>query len=254
MGKRSFWPLVAVVIVMAVNAAANIVPLGGYNTGTLSAMYPTGFTPAGRTFSIWSVIYLGLLAFGITAWVGAPRIRERISAIAGPFYLNALGNVAWIFVWHWQFVAASLVVMVGILATLVVIFRRLRELPAPTRGEFFAVDGVFSLYFGWITAATLLNFGNLCFDLKWYPFDLTMDQWALVSVVAATAIYVWMGSVTRDAVYCAVFVWAGIGVWAGLPDITAPVRLVALTGAAIVAIVIVWALFNPWRRARLRGP
>ena len=64
MGKRSFWPLVAVVIVMAVNAAANIVPLGGYNTGTLSAMYPTGFTPAGRTFSIWSLIYLGLLAFG----------------------------------------------------------------------------------------------------------------------------------------------------------------------------------------------
>ena len=143
MGKRSFWPLVAVVIVMAVNAAANIVPLGGYNTGTLSAMYPTGFTPAGRTFSIWSLIYLGLLAFGITAWVGAPRIRERISAIAGPFYLNALGNVAWIFVWHWQFVEASFVVMVGMLATLVVIFRRLRELPAPTRGEFFAVDGLF---------------------------------------------------------------------------------------------------------------
>jgi hypothetical protein len=43
-------------------------------------------------------------------------------------------------------------------------------------------------------------------------------------------------------------------VWAGLPDITAPVRLVALTGAAIVALVIVWTLFNPWRRARLRGP
>jgi hypothetical protein len=100
----------------------------------------------------------------------------------------------------------------------------------------------------------LLNFANLCFDLKWYPFDLTMDQWALVSVVVATAIYVWMGSVTRDAVYCAVFVWAGIGVWAGLPDITAPVRLVALTGAAIVALVIVWTLFKPWRRARLRGP
>jgi hypothetical protein len=162
--------------------------------------------------------------------------------------------VAWIFVWHWQFVEASFVVMVGMLATLVVIFRRLRELPAPTRGEFFAVDGVFSLYFGWITAATLLNFGNLCFDLKWYPFDLSMDQWALVSVVAATAIYVWMGAVTRDAVYCAVFVWAGIGVWAGLPDITAPVRLVALSGAATVALVIVWTLFNPWRRARLRGP
>ena len=241
-------------MVIGVNAAANIVPLGGYNTGELSAMYPTGFTPAGRTFSIWSLIYLGLLAFGVAAWVGAPRTRERIAAIIGPFYLNMLGNAAWIFVWHSQAVAASFGVMLVILATLIVIFRRLRALPAPTRSEFFAIDGVFSLYFGWITAATLLNFANLCFDLKWYPSGLSMDEWALVSVCAATAIYVWMGAVTRDAVYCAVLVWAGYGIWSGLPDITASVRLVALTGACVVAAVAVWALFNPWRRARLRGP
>jgi hypothetical protein len=81
-----------------------------------------------------------------------------------------------------------------------------------------------------------------------------MEQWALVSVCAATAIYVWMGSVTRDAIYCAVFVWAAYGIFVGPADIAGPVRLAALTGAAAVAVVIVWALFNPWRRARLRGP
>ena len=254
MGKKTFWPLVAVLMVIAVNAAANIVPIGGYNTGQLSAMYPTGFTPAGRTFGIWSIIYLGLLTFGIAAWAGAPRTRERIAAIAAPFFVNAVGNAAWIFVWHHQMVELSLAVMLVILATLIIIFRRLRALSAPTRAEFFAVDGVFSLYFGWITAATLLNFGALFFDLKWYPFGQTMDGWALVSVCTATAIYVWMGAVTRDAVYCLVFVWAGYGIWSGTEAITAPVRLAALTGIVAVAAVIVWALFNPWRRATLRGP
>jgi len=254
MGKKTFWPLVAVFMVIAVNAAANLVPIGGYNTGELSAMYPTGFTPAGRTFGIWSLIYLGLLTFGIAAWAGATRTRERIAAIRTPFFVNAVGNAAWIFVWHHQMVALSLVVMLVILATLIIIFRRLRTLSAPTRAEFFAVDGVFSLYFGWITAATLLNFGLLFFHLKWYPFGLTMNEWALVSVCTATAIYVWMGAVTRDVVYCLVFVWAGYGIWSGTETITPEVRLAALTGIVAVAAVILWALFNPWRRASLRGP
>jgi hypothetical protein len=51
-----------------------------------------------------------------------------------------------------------------------------------------------------------------------------------------------------------VFVWAAYGIFVGPADIAGPVRLAALTGAAAVAVVIVWALFNPWRRARLRGP
>jgi hypothetical protein len=55
-------------------------------------------------------------------------------------------------------------------------------------------------------------------------------------------------------VYCVVFVWAGYGIWTGTEAITAPVRLAALTGIVAVAAVIVWSLFNPWRRARLRGP
>ena len=80
MGRKTFWPLLAVLMVIAVNAAANIVPLGGYNTGELSAMYPTGFTPAGRTFGIWSLIYLGLLTFGIAALPAA--LTKNGAAIA----------------------------------------------------------------------------------------------------------------------------------------------------------------------------
>jgi len=53
---RTKLALLATVIVLAVNAAANIVPLGGLNTGQLSALYPTGFTPPGYVFGIWSII------------------------------------------------------------------------------------------------------------------------------------------------------------------------------------------------------
>jgi hypothetical protein len=251
---RTFVPLLATVMVLIVNAAANLVPINGLNTGELSRLYPTGFTPPGYVFSIWSVIYLGLLAFGIAAWRGSPRIRSRIAAITNPYLLNALGNAAWIFAWHYRQVLLSVVIMLFILATLIVIFTRLRRLSPPSTGEFLCVDGVFAIYFGWITTATLVNVATLFFDIGWYPFGLTMDQWALATVCGATAVYVWMVAVTRNVAYGAVFVWAAIGVFLGNPKtITEGVRIAAISGAVGVSATLVWALLMPRQRALFRG-
>ena len=252
MTGRSYGPLIATLIVIAVNAAANIVPINGMNTGQLSDLNPTGFTPPGWIFGIWSLIYLGLLTFGFAAIFGSPATRERIAAIRTPYYVNALGNSAWIFVWHYRMVPLSMAVMLLILVTLIVIFLRLRRLPAPSRREFLAIDGPFSLYFGWISTATLVNFAALCFVWQWYPFGLTMDQWALATVVAAGAVYAWMGALTRDVVYCLVFVWAAFGVWTGTPRITEPVQLAAGAGAVVVVFSIFWNLVSRWSPANWR--
>jgi hypothetical protein len=144
--------------------------------------------------------------------------------------------------------------MLLVLGSLIVIFWRLRQMPTSTWSEFFVVDGVFAIYFGWISTATLVNFATLFYDRSWYPFGLSMDEWALITVVLATAIYVWMGVVTRSILYCAVFVWAATGVYLGEPSITQPVRLAAATGVVAVLACMVWMAFNPRRRASLRGP
>lgn len=51
----------AYVLMIAVNALANILPINGYQTGEISDMHDVFFTPAGFIFSIWGVIYLALL-------------------------------------------------------------------------------------------------------------------------------------------------------------------------------------------------
>ncbi|MBM4233952.1 MAG: tryptophan-rich sensory protein [Gammaproteobacteria bacterium] len=251
---RTVLPLVATLMVLIVNAAANIVPINGLSTGQLSSLYPTGFTPPGWVFSIWSVIYLGLLSFGVAAWRGGPRVCSRIAAIRNPYYLNAVGNAAWIFAWHYRQVELSVAIMLLILATLIVIFTRLQRLSQPSTGEYLCVDGVFAIYFGWITTATLVNLATLFFDRSWYPLGLSMDQWALATVCAAAAIYVWMGAVTRSPTYCAVFVWAASGVFLGDERITEGVRIAALTGAVSVTACLIWAIFSPRPRALFRGP
>jgi benzodiazapine receptor len=252
--QHSIWPLLATLVVLAVNAAANILPINGLSTGELSDLYPTGFTPPGWVFGIWSVIYLGLLAYSLTAWRGNPRARQRAAVIQGPYLLSALGNAGWIFAWHYRQVELSVALMLLILASLIVIFWRLRQQPNSTWGEYFTIDAPFSLYLGWITSATLINIATLFFDWGYYPLGFQMDQWALVTVTLAIALYVWLTTLTRDVVYGAVFVWAATGIHLGSAAVSAPVRIVALVGVIAVAAVIVWAVLNPWPRASLRGP
>jgi tryptophan-rich sensory protein len=229
--------LAATLAVIAVNAAANIIPINGVNTGELSARYPTGFTPAGWVFSIWSLIYLGLLALSVWALRADGSQAARLERIRGPYLASCAANAAWILVWHYQQVLASLVVMLGLLASLAVVFVRLRQTAPQSIAERVCVDLPFSLYLGWITAATIVNFGAWRFDVGTYPFGLTMDQWALVSVTLATAVYVGVGVLTRDPLYVAVFAWAALGIVYQTLEISQPVRIVAAAACAVAALL-----------------
>ncbi len=232
----------ATLFVIGTNAAATLLPINGMATGELSALSPTGFTPAGWVFSIWSVIYLGLILFSVraarlsTRTAGAAAVA-RLASIELPYLASCAANIAWIFLWHYRQVGASVVAMLALLAALVVVYRRLRRQPASSTWERVVVDGTFSLYIGWITTATLANFGAWFFALGAYPFGLTMDEAAIVTVVLATAVYVALGTWTADPLYTAVFVWASIGIIYGTAAITSPVRLAAAAGCAAAALV-----------------
>ena len=63
------------VAVIVVNALANALPINGMNTGEISDLYPSLFTPSGITFSIWSVIYAGLIALVATRHGDGVEVR-----------------------------------------------------------------------------------------------------------------------------------------------------------------------------------
>jgi len=235
-----YLPLVAIIVVIAVNAAANIIPINGYGTGQLSDLNPTGFTPSGWVFSIWSLIYLGLLVYAIVNAFGSEAVRARAALVRTLFLCNAAVNAAWIFAWHYRQVELSLLIMLCILGTLIAIHAKLMRHPRASLAEYFLVDAAFSLYFGWITTATIANLGAVFFAQQFYPFGLAMDQWALVSVVAAVGVYLWMGAVTRDIVYCVVFIWASLGIFYKPVGITEPVKLAAITGTALLLAMVMW--------------
>jgi benzodiazapine receptor len=234
---RRYLILIATLGVIGVNAAANIVPINGVNTGQVSANYPTGFTPAGWVFSIWSLIYLGLIAFSIFAIRATPMQSTRVRRIEAAYVVSCVANSIWIFMWHYGYILASLVMMLALLVSLVVIYVTLRRTAALSFGERLCTDMPFSLYLGWITTATLANLAAWFYEVKKYPFGLPMDDWAVVTVVVATAIYTAVGVRTRDAIYTAVFAWAAAGIVLQTLPTTQAVRLAAAAGCAVAVLV-----------------
>lgn len=250
---RRYLALVATLAMIGVNAAANLVPINGVNTGEISARYPTGFTPAGWVFSIWSVIYLGLMAFAVFA-ARAPTSRAgRVRAIEPAYLVSCVANATWIFLWHYGRILESLLVMLVLLGSLLVVYLRLRVAPASSTSERICVDMPFSLYLGWITTAALANLAAWFYDLGFYPFAVPMDDWAMLTVVTATAIYTAVGVRTRDGIYTLVFAWASLGIVLQTMEISHPVRLAAAAACAVMVIVSLVSLIQGRVATRARA-
>jgi hypothetical protein len=246
-------PLLATLAVMGVSAVANTRAINGLRTGQISNRLPTGFTPAGWVFSIWSLIYIGLLAYSGSQLFGSPAVRERGARIRSAFLVTSVANVAWIFAWHHLMIGVSFALMLTLFGALMVIYRTLRRAPARSRAERLCVDVPFSLYAGWITTATIANLGALLSSTHAYPFGLGMDTWALGSVVFAAVVYVGMGLVTRDAVYGAVYVWAALGIALKPTGITRPVQLAAFTTGGLVLGLVLFLAVRAHRAPRAQA-
>ncbi|MEM1008171.1 MAG: tryptophan-rich sensory protein, partial [Myxococcota bacterium] len=89
-----FWLL----LVLAINAISNILPLNGLSQRELSELYPIMLTPAPFVFSIWGIIYLGLLIYTILQLMPPFRDNPRIRSLDLPFALSCVFNSAWILI------------------------------------------------------------------------------------------------------------------------------------------------------------
>ncbi len=206
----------AFVLMVSVNALANILPIGGQLTGAVSDRYTSMFTPAGFTFAIWGVIYSGLLLFVVVQ--ALPRFRRNTSLyrMDVPFAFNGVLNSAWIVAWHYNQLILSLVIMLGLLWNLIVLYRASRS----ERGLLWrlGVSGPISLYFAWICMATLANMSILQSAFGWNDVVISETIWTLLKLGAAGTMAVWIYTHFRDAVFVGVVAWAAWGIQAARVD------------------------------------
>ncbi len=234
-----------VVGTIAMNGLANALPLNGQLTGEISDRFRVFFVPAGYVFSIWGLIYVGLLAFAIFQALPAQRQNAALRRIGYLPSLSGVANVAWLFFWHYNAFGWTLVAMLLLLASLLAIYLRLGigRAPAASPGERWAVRVPFSIYLGWITVATLANVTDVLYLTAWNGWGIGPETWAVILLAIATLVALAMAVTRRDAAYILVLTWA----FAGIAVAQAGAPLVANAGwiaAAITALLAAWAL---WR-------
>ena len=248
---RQVVAIVGVLATIAVNVLANTLPINGQNTGDISDRFDIYFVPAGYVFSIWGLIYLGLIAFAVYQALPAQRENPRLQRMGWWFALASVANIAWIFLWHYLVFNWTIVAMLALLGSLIAIYLRLgigrTAVPA---GERWAVRAPFSVYLGWITVATIANATQLLFYRGWSGWGVSPEGWTVFMLVAAALIAALMALTRRDVAYLLVLVWAFIGIALKHAGI-APVAIGAWIATALVALLIVFSLTGLRRRARL---
>jgi hypothetical protein len=237
---RQVGVVLSLLATIVVNILANALPLNGLNTGEISDRFGVYFVPAGYVFSIWGVIYIGLIAFAIYQALPSQRENPRLRAVGWWVALGGLANSAWIFLWHYEQFPPTLIAMLALLATLIVAYLRLGiGRAAVPRAETWAVRVPFSIYLGWITVATVANVTAVLDYLRWDRLGIAPEIWMGVILGAVLVISALMSYSRRDVAYALVILWALAGIsikHAAVPAVALPTwitfGLVALTLAA----------------------
>ena len=212
------------VAMIAVNVLANALPINGRTTGAISDAYENLFAPAGLTFAIWGVIYLLLggaraLPARPVPWRGTTKrgagesrrvaLLERVGVL---FSLSSLANVAWILSWHYDLILVSTLLLATMLVLLILITRTILAADLSPRDRVF-VRLPFSVYFGWITVATIANITVWLVSIGWDGFGIADSTWAVAIIAVGATIGTAVILRDSDIAYGLVLVWAYLGIW-----------------------------------------
>ncbi len=203
--------ILALLWVLTVNALANILPINGMNTGEVSALYPSLFTPAGFTFSIWSVIYLLLIGFVITQF--SIQGKTYFTELSLWFLASCVFNMSWILVWHYQLVYASVLIMLLLLFSLTKIFLLIQQNKLTTWKEKLFIKLPVTFYLSWICVATIANISALLVSLSWEGGILSPSAWTITMISVASLVGIFITERYREPAFLLVLIWAFFGIY-----------------------------------------
>ncbi len=222
-----FGNVLAYVITLAVNGLASTTLLNGRTTAQVSDIYANPFTPAGYVFAIWGIIYVLLGAFVVYQALPKQQNAPFQKQISFLFILSSILNISWLFLWQYDYIKESLILMFALLACLTTIYLRLGiGKSTSSRKEKLLVHLPFQVYIGWITVASLANVAAALVSVHWDGFGLSAESGALAAMSLGMIVTLVVIGARRDYAYSLVVIWALAGI-AAKPSASALVVLVA---------------------------
>lgn len=234
---------IALITLIAINGAVNIVEFNGVSAAAVSGMFPVFFVPAGYIFSIWGLIYFLLGVFVLYQWIGIESDDERYSFLTPIFILSSIVSAAWIFFWHFGIISGSLVMMIVLFMSLLAMYYYLRIYTKASAHpiEKWTLMLPMSVYLGWISITTIANASVYLFSIGWSSELVFPEQWVAIIVILVGLLGISLGVRFKDVAYNLVLIWVIIGIMLKFPYGSVVTGTSALVLCALL-LVIVWII------------
>lgn len=232
-------------VTLVINTLGAIGVINGLSQKQISDMYVTLITPSPSTFSIWSVIYSLLLISIIMMIVkkNDPYYHKAIDQITLLFRISCILNIAWIIAFSYIQLELSVLFIIGFVITLSLICQKLAKIQDRKR---WLLPLSFGIYTGWLFIATVVNISAALVKLKWEGFGIADDVWAIIILIIAVLLVIFVLLKTRNASFPLPVSWAYLGIYRflsapegfrgeyGLLQFIALAGMVVLIGAAAI--------------------
>lgn len=232
-------------VVLAAAVFAVIVPLVqnlaglGLNQAEFAADGNTTLRVAGYAFSIWGLIYAGILAYAVRQALPQTGESPLLTRMGLPSAVAFFGIGFWIVVAAMNLKAASVGVifatLLALLVPLLAVSGAVRALPLLDRERMLLVWPLAALA-GWLTVAAPLNLITTLTAFQALPAALSPSAWAVVAIVAVVAVALGATAVLRTLAYPLPVAWGLLGAFVAEQAEKPTVAFTALAGAILVLI------------------
>ncbi|WP_445665399.1 tryptophan-rich sensory protein [Fodinibius sp. AD559] len=234
--------IVALIVTIILNYVAGAGLINGQTIGDISARYDNLFTPAGYAFSIWGFIYLMLIGFVIYQARGLFKKVDNdsfILQIGWWFVISCIANSFWLIAWVHDYIGLSVILIAVLLISLmkIIVNTNMERWDAPFP-KIVLLWWPFCFYSGWITVAVIANISAYLTKIGWEGLGISDVTWAIIMIVAAGLINLFMIITRNMREFALVGIWALIAVAVTNWGTYQPIVITAFTVSVILFVAI----------------
>ncbi|MEO5967421.1 MAG: hypothetical protein ABIP68_02065 [Ferruginibacter sp.] len=211
----------ALIATVLINYLSNTGIFNGNTMKSVSDKYHNYFTPAGYAFSIWGIIYLGLLGFVI--YTGSSLFKRNSNQVNSEdgvvlkigwwFVISCVGNSLWVVAWLYEYLGISVIIMIIVLFSLLKIIVNTRmELDFHPLKNYLFIYWPFAIYAGWISVALIADIAAWLSKINWEGFGVSQISWTIIVIIVAGLINVYMIWKRNLREYGLVGIWALVAI------------------------------------------
>lgn len=228
--------LLAALFAIATPIIQNLAGLG-LTQAEFAADGNTTLRVAGYAFSIWGLLYLGLLAYAVRQVLPQTGESTLINRLGWPSVVTLFGIGFWIIVAAMNLKAASVIIifasLIALLVPLLVFGGTIQALGRFDRDRMLTVWPLAGLA-GWLTVAVPLNLITTATAFNALPTALTPTGWAVAAAVVTALIAIGVTARLRTLAYPLPVSWGLLGAFVAEQPDNPPLAFTALAASILV--------------------